>query len=331
MSTISDRKLAANRRNARKSTGPKTAAGKATASRNAITHGLLAANNIILDGESKSAFLCLRENFIRSLEPANYIELTLVERIACAQWKLRRLHTLEQQFHHEQLVELHHETLDTLEKMETELNRSSRPRNVPSGPDKRQQNVEKYRQSVKDITSQRVPVSVVQVIQLSHPEGLDQFERLARHEQRLEGSIDKALRELNRLRDAKWKRRKKTDDDYEEDRIFAPLKSLYVTDDATLDEFNQEEQTQSDEIDAHDPDPTSPGSAAGHTADNATNANEPTVPDTAVTPDATDNSATDDTQNTPEMSYDIARDTDFQSVPSLHEHRPAESGHPEHQ
>ena len=76
------------------------------------------ANNIILDGESKSAFLYLRENFIRSLEPANYIELTLVERIACAQWKLRRLHTLEQQFHHEQLVELHHETLDTLEKME---------------------------------------------------------------------------------------------------------------------------------------------------------------------------------------------------------------------
>jgi hypothetical protein len=34
--------IEANRRNARKSTGPKTAAGKAASSRNALTHGLTA-------------------------------------------------------------------------------------------------------------------------------------------------------------------------------------------------------------------------------------------------------------------------------------------------
>src|SRR5262245_56004651 len=38
----SERKIAANRLNARKSTGPRTAAGKANASRNALQHGLAA-------------------------------------------------------------------------------------------------------------------------------------------------------------------------------------------------------------------------------------------------------------------------------------------------
>jgi antitoxin component of RelBE/YafQ-DinJ toxin-antitoxin module len=38
----SDRKIEANRRNSRKSRGPRTAAGKATASRNALKHGLAA-------------------------------------------------------------------------------------------------------------------------------------------------------------------------------------------------------------------------------------------------------------------------------------------------
>jgi hypothetical protein len=38
--TISDRKLRANQENARKSTGPKTAHGKARARRNALKHGM---------------------------------------------------------------------------------------------------------------------------------------------------------------------------------------------------------------------------------------------------------------------------------------------------
>ena len=39
----SDRKIAANRRNARRSSGPRTVAGKLTVSRNALRHGLAAA------------------------------------------------------------------------------------------------------------------------------------------------------------------------------------------------------------------------------------------------------------------------------------------------
>ena len=50
--------IEANRRNARKSTGPKTAAGKAASSRNALTHGLTAA---IADEEVRAYYEIIRE------------------------------------------------------------------------------------------------------------------------------------------------------------------------------------------------------------------------------------------------------------------------------
>jgi hypothetical protein len=50
--------IEANRRNARKSTGPKTAAGKAASSRNALTHGLTAS---IADAEVRAYYEIIRE------------------------------------------------------------------------------------------------------------------------------------------------------------------------------------------------------------------------------------------------------------------------------
>ena len=47
------KQIEANRRNAQKSTGPKTAAGHETVSRNAITHGLTAARTVVLPDEQE--------------------------------------------------------------------------------------------------------------------------------------------------------------------------------------------------------------------------------------------------------------------------------------
>ena len=45
----SPNKIEANRRNAKKSTGPRSAAGKAKSSRNAVKHGLLAGRIVLAD------------------------------------------------------------------------------------------------------------------------------------------------------------------------------------------------------------------------------------------------------------------------------------------
>ena len=50
----SDKQADANRRNARKSTGPKTPEGKAVARLNAVKHGLLS-QEVLLPGEDESA------------------------------------------------------------------------------------------------------------------------------------------------------------------------------------------------------------------------------------------------------------------------------------
>jgi hypothetical protein len=81
--------ITANRRNAAKSTGPKTAEGKAIASRNALSHGLRAKHLVLFDERSKD-FARLRDNLRASLDPADALEAELVERIVLCAWRLRR-------------------------------------------------------------------------------------------------------------------------------------------------------------------------------------------------------------------------------------------------
>jgi hypothetical protein len=90
----SSTKLAANRRNAQFSTGPKTAAGRAVASRNALRHGLLS-SQVVLADESAAEFDEFRERVTRDLSPVGEIEAILVERIVFASWRLRRVVRIE--------------------------------------------------------------------------------------------------------------------------------------------------------------------------------------------------------------------------------------------
>ena len=90
---VTDRKMQANRRNALKSTGPKSPDGKSRSHWNALKHGLLAKAVIIEQGESKER----REDFetlLRALEadlaPEGVLEQILVEKIAVDYWRLRR-------------------------------------------------------------------------------------------------------------------------------------------------------------------------------------------------------------------------------------------------
>jgi hypothetical protein len=90
----SEAKIAANRRNAEKSTGPKSVFGKAKVARNALRHGLRAEKLTAFD-EQEGDFLAFHEAQRAAFEPVDDIEEQLVERIAVCAWRLRRIYRVE--------------------------------------------------------------------------------------------------------------------------------------------------------------------------------------------------------------------------------------------
>jgi hypothetical protein len=99
------KQIEANRRNAKLSTGPATAAGRAQSSMNALRHGL-SAEKLTVNAEEASQFAALRDGMIEELAPVGALEAELVRRIIEHFWRLRRPAQLE--IAHT----VHHETTD---------------------------------------------------------------------------------------------------------------------------------------------------------------------------------------------------------------------------
>lgn len=93
----SDSQINANRENARRSTGPQTADGKAHSARNATRHGLLA-REAVLPEEDPQEFSDLLASLEAEFQPAAPSEELLVRDMASAQWRLRRLTRIETGF-----------------------------------------------------------------------------------------------------------------------------------------------------------------------------------------------------------------------------------------
>ncbi len=92
MATI--KQIEANRRNAQRSTGPKTPEGKAKVRFNALVHGRRA-ESAVLPGENQNAFNQLLADLTSNWKPQDEMEKILVEQIAVNQWKLGRLNAVQ--------------------------------------------------------------------------------------------------------------------------------------------------------------------------------------------------------------------------------------------
>ena len=88
------KQIAANRRNAKKCTGPKTPEGKAASSMNNLRHGLRA-RTVILEGEKPEEFDEILTGLQDQFQPQNPGERHLVDQAAIAQWKLVRAEAYE--------------------------------------------------------------------------------------------------------------------------------------------------------------------------------------------------------------------------------------------
>jgi hypothetical protein len=98
-SGVSQKKLEANRANARRSTGPTTAEGKRKSSLNCYKHGIFA-NNLFPNAEQLARdggdYNSLAKGFWGHFAPVGFMEQLLVERIATAALRLARLLAFEQ-------------------------------------------------------------------------------------------------------------------------------------------------------------------------------------------------------------------------------------------
>jgi hypothetical protein len=88
---MTEKQLAANRRNALKSTGPRSARGKARSSRNSVKHGVLTTTPILPGIESLEAWVEHRDGILESLAPVGYLEKLLTVQLARISWRLDRV------------------------------------------------------------------------------------------------------------------------------------------------------------------------------------------------------------------------------------------------
>ena len=93
----SRRQVKANRRNAQRSTGPRTAEGQAAAAANALQHGLTARQLILYD-EAEGDFAAVTARRHAAWAPEDAVEEQLVERMILCAWRLRRAARIEADF-----------------------------------------------------------------------------------------------------------------------------------------------------------------------------------------------------------------------------------------
>jgi hypothetical protein len=173
----SESQVLANRRNAQRSTGPKTEEGKEVVSQNAVKHGLSARRDVIR-GEDIEEFERHREAMLDDLAPVGAMEAMLSQRIVSLSWRLIRAQRMQ-----DAAIEalcanyvkgpcLH----DILERVARTVGRTQEDR---PGPD---DELTLGLAVARDFSQERA------------------LERLLAYEGKIEGSLYKAMAELEKLR-----------------------------------------------------------------------------------------------------------------------------------
>jgi len=169
--------IAANRRNAQKSTGPRTPQGKAAVAKNPLKHGLLARQEVI-DTEDQAEFDTCRDQILQELAPEGPIESILAERIVTLSWRLRRTACIQNQ-----TIEAltRPKNLTPLQKrLQALLPKGCAP--LHPDPGDSDPEIALGRMAIRDFSNERV------------------LDRLLLYERRMENSFYKTLLELQRLR-----------------------------------------------------------------------------------------------------------------------------------
>jgi hypothetical protein len=166
-----EKQINANRQNAQKSTGPKSDEGKAAVSQNAVKHGLFAQS--VIKGENEADYEAFHDKIVAEIKPVGPTEILLAERIVSLWWRLERAEHIQNQ-----VIDVMIER-DEPSPLQKDLQKWM-PKNI--GPDTRGAGPELVlgRAIIKDYSDSRV------------------LDRLMLYERRIENSLTKSTRELER-------------------------------------------------------------------------------------------------------------------------------------
>jgi hypothetical protein len=205
----SDKQIDANRKNAHKSTGPKTPEGKAAVRLNALKHGLLA-EETLLPGEDEEALRELSERLRDELHPVGELENLLVDRIISSYWRLRRLGRVETGiFAWELYGELARRAdeeasshTNRIRKIVYTFPDPSRPPEIHNlGPPEKDHESPRNANVIEARQDAETPT--LGLAFLRDADGANAFSKLSRYEAAIERSLYKALHELQRLQAAR--------------------------------------------------------------------------------------------------------------------------------
>ncbi len=171
----SEARVAANRRNASKSTGPRTKQGKAIVAQNALKHGF-GAHQDVIPGEDPRQFELLRRRLLGELAPLGEMETLFAERIVSLSWRLQRAQRLQNVALDYLLTREITESLEEFDEFVSEEDIEQ----MQSDPD----------------TDPRLLVGRVVVRDCLQAKVLD---RLMLHERRIEASLSRTLNDLHKL------------------------------------------------------------------------------------------------------------------------------------
>ena len=197
-----DRRSAANRINAEKSTGPRTPTGKARVSSNALKHGLTG-KDIVLPNENALEFESFRRELFASLDPQDDLQFVLAEKIAADAWRLRRVPRLEaaiyRRSYQERILEQAQHAVRQYEMTDDERTLASLSEKKVLGAD--QQAHEDAEKIVKDVQTKLDDASldVARTLRVSE----NALSNLWRHEAALSRSMLRMLHEFQRLQAAR--------------------------------------------------------------------------------------------------------------------------------
>ena len=167
----------ANRENAKKSTGPKTASGKRVVSQNALKHGLFA-DEAVIRGENHAEYEFHRQALIDEWRPVGPTESMLAERIVSLSWRLQRAELMQNEAM--ECMILRHVVGET----DSDLNKAYR---------------KAYGVSPDESPDSREYLSLGRIATKRWSDNTKLIERLFMHERRIESSLNRTMTYLKKL------------------------------------------------------------------------------------------------------------------------------------